>query len=176
MVGTIGVAFVLYTWLGRVPAEPRKPHAATGVICGALTGFTSTLAQAGAPPYQLFMLPQKLDKMTLVGTTLIFFAALNWMKLVAYSALGQFTMRDAHNLGTAVAACDRDQFLRHLAGAARFDRALLQDRLCADVPDFSGADQQRGSRRPARVTLPDPAPSGDAPPQRPAVVRGRWMT
>ena len=38
------------------------------------------------------MLPQKLDKMTLVGTTLIFFAALNWMKLVAYSALGQFTV------------------------------------------------------------------------------------
>ena len=37
------------------------------------------------------MLPQKLDKMTLVGTTLIFFAALNWMKLAAYSALGQFT-------------------------------------------------------------------------------------
>ena len=92
MVGTIGVAFVLYTWLGRVPAEPRKPHAATGVVCGALTGFTSTLAQAGAPPYQLFMLPQKLAKMTLVGTTLIFFAALNWMKLIAYSALGQFTV------------------------------------------------------------------------------------
>ncbi len=92
MVGTIGVAFVLYTWLGRVPAEPKKPHAATGVVCGALTGFTSTLAQAGAPPYQLFMLPQKLPKMTLVGTTLIFFAALNWMKLIAYSALGQFTV------------------------------------------------------------------------------------
>lgn len=92
MVGTIGVAFVLYTWLGRVPAEPKKPKAAAGVFWGALSGITSTLAQAGAPPFQVFMLPQKLDKMTLVGTTLIFFAALNWMKLVAYSALGQFTM------------------------------------------------------------------------------------
>ena len=47
-----------------------------------MTGITSTLAQAGAPPFQIFMLPQKLDKLTLVGTTLIFFAALNWMKLV----------------------------------------------------------------------------------------------
>ncbi len=92
MVGVIGVSFVLYTWLGRVPAEPRRPHAATGVFCGALAGFTSTLAQAGAPPYQVFMLPQKLNKMTLVGTTLIFFAALNWMKIAAYSALGQFTL------------------------------------------------------------------------------------
>lgn len=98
MVGVIGVAFVLYTWLGRVPAEPRPPKAAAGVFWGALTGITSTLAQAGAPPYQIFMLPQKLDKMTLVGTTLIFFAALNWMKVVPYFALGQFT---AENLATS---------------------------------------------------------------------------
>ena len=93
MVGTIGVAFVLYTWLGRVPAEPKKPRVASGIFWGAMTGITSTLAQAGAPPFQVFMLPQKLDKMTLVGTTLIFFAALNWMKLIAYSALGQFTLQ-----------------------------------------------------------------------------------
>ena len=93
MVGVIGVAFVLYTWFGRVPAEPKPPRVAAGVFWGAMTGITSTLAQAGAPPFQLFMLPQKLDKMTLVGTTLIFFAALNWMKLIAYSALGQFTMQ-----------------------------------------------------------------------------------
>jgi len=92
MVGVIGVAFVLYTWLGRVPAEPKQPKAAAGVFWGAMTGITSTLAQAGAPPFQVFMLPQKLDKMTLVGTTLIFFAALNWLKLAAYSALGQFTV------------------------------------------------------------------------------------
>ena len=98
MVGIIGVAFVLYTWLGRVPAQPKKPRAAAGVFWGALTGITSTLAQAGAPPYQMFMLPQKLDKLTLVGTTLIFFAALNWMKLVPYFALGQFT---AQNLATS---------------------------------------------------------------------------
>ena len=92
MVGTIGVAFVLYTWFGRVPAEPKKPRAVAGVFWGAMTGITSTLAQAGAPPYQVFMLPQKLAKMTLVSTTIIFYTALNWFKLAAYSALGQFTI------------------------------------------------------------------------------------
>ena len=143
MVGTIGVAFVLYTWLGRVPAEPKPPRAAAGVFWGAMTGITSTLAQAGAPPFQVFMLPQKLDKMTLVGTTLIFFAALNWMKLIAYSALGQFTMQTLLDIGVAAAARDRDQFLRHLAGAARAARDVLQDRLCADVPDLAGTDPQR---------------------------------
>lgn len=98
MVGLIGVAFVLYTWFGRVPAEPRRPRAAWGVFWGALSGFTSTLAQAGAPPFQIHVLPQKLDKLTLVGTTLIFFALVNWMKLVPYFALGQFT---AENLTTS---------------------------------------------------------------------------
>lgn len=92
MVGVIGVTFVLYTWLGRVPAEPKKPHAAAGVFWGTMTGITSTLAQAGAPPFQVFILPQRLPKMTLVSTTIMFYAALNWMKLAAYSALGQFTL------------------------------------------------------------------------------------
>jgi len=92
MVGAIGVAFVLYTWLARVPAEPKKPRAAAGVFWGTITGITSTLAQAGAPPFQVFVLPQRLPKTTLVGTTIIFYTALNWMKLGAYSALGQFTL------------------------------------------------------------------------------------
>ncbi|MCC6886965.1 MAG: sulfite exporter TauE/SafE family protein [Hyphomicrobiales bacterium] len=91
MVGTIGITFVLYTWFGRVPAEPQRPSIMAGVFWGALSGFTSTLAQAGAPPFQVFVLPQKLAKLTLVGTTVMFFAALNAMKIVPYFALGQFT-------------------------------------------------------------------------------------
>jgi uncharacterized membrane protein YfcA len=90
-VGVIGVAFVLYAWFGRVPAEARRPSAASGVLWGGLSGFTSTLAQAGAPPFQIHMLPQRLDKLTLVGTNMIFFAAVNWMKIVPYFALGGFT-------------------------------------------------------------------------------------
>ncbi len=143
MVGTIGVAFVLYTWLGRIPAEPKRPQAVAGVFWGAMTGITSTLAQAGAPPFQVFMLPQKLDKLTLVGTTLIFFAALNWMKLVPYFALGQFTAQNLADLGAADAARDRGELPRHLAGAAGADRDVLQDRLCADVPDLAGIDPER---------------------------------
>ena len=146
MVGVIGVAFVLYTWLGRVPAEPKRPHAAAGMFWGAMTGITSTLAQAGAPPFQVFMLPQKLDKLTLVGTTLIFFAALNWMKLVRLFCARPVHRAEPRDLGAADAARDRDEFLRHLAGAAGADRDVLQDRLCADVPDLAGVDPQRGAR------------------------------
>ena len=103
-VGAIGLCFVLYTWLRPLvrPAlvRRRRPNAAMGVLWGSLAGFTSTLILVGAPPYQIHMLPQRLDKMTLVGTTVIFFAFMNLMKIVPYFALGQFSPR---NLATSVA-------------------------------------------------------------------------
>ncbi len=106
-IGSIALLFVLYAWLGnflraylgRAPLKPRRPHAAMGIVWGALSGFTSTLLQVGSPPYQIHMLPQRLDKFTLVGTTVIFFAILNLMKIVPYFALGQFSPR---NLVTSV--------------------------------------------------------------------------
>jgi uncharacterized protein len=91
VVGVIGISFVLYMWLARVSKEPWRPNAASGVFWGGVSGFTSTLAQAGSPPFQVHMLPQKLDKLTFVGTSVIFFALVNWMKLIPYFALGQFT-------------------------------------------------------------------------------------
>jgi len=105
-VGAIALIFVVYTWLGaglraylgRPPKQPQRPHPALGILCGALSGFTSTLLQVGGPPFQIHMLPQRLEKFTLVGTTVIFFTILNWMKVVPYLALGQFSAR---NLATS---------------------------------------------------------------------------
>ena len=68
-----------------------KPNVASGLIWGTIAGFTSAIANAGSPPYQIHMLPQRLPKMTFVGTTAIFFATVNWLKLVPYIALGQLT-------------------------------------------------------------------------------------
>lgn len=106
-VGAIALTFVLYTWfgaalrayLGRPPATATRPHPAMGLLWGALSGFTSTLVQVGGPPFQIHVLPQRLDKLTLVGTTVIFFALMNLMKIVPYFALGQFSRR---NLATSV--------------------------------------------------------------------------
>jgi hypothetical protein len=91
VVGAIGISFVLYMWIARASKEPRAPSAASGVFWGGVSGFTSTLAQAGSPPFQVHMLPQKLDKLTFVGTSVLFFALVNWMKLIPYFALGQFS-------------------------------------------------------------------------------------
>jgi len=92
-VGLTGVSFALYTWFGRVPAQPRRPSVAVGMFWGSLAGFTSTIIQVGAPPYQVHILPQRLDKLTLIGTTIVFFALVNVMKVAPYFALGQFSTR-----------------------------------------------------------------------------------
>src|SRR5690348_2647862 len=91
LVGLIGVAFVLNAWFARAQKKEKPPSAASGMFWGSLSGFTSTLSQAGSPPFQVHVLPQRLPKLTLVGTTTLFFAAVNAMKVVPYLALGQFS-------------------------------------------------------------------------------------
>jgi len=92
-VGATGICFVLYMFLAHVPAQPRRSSAASGMFWGLLAGFTSTIIQVGGPPYQAHILPQRLDKLTLIGTTIIFFALVNLMKIAPYAALGQFSTR-----------------------------------------------------------------------------------
>lgn len=101
-IGVTTIAFVAYSFINmlRVPREAKEPGVAAGVIWGALSGFTSTICQAGGPPYQMYVLGLKLPKMTYVGTTAIVFAATNWVKVIPYFALGQFSTK---GLGTSLA-------------------------------------------------------------------------
>ena len=48
----------------------------------------------------MYVLSLKLPKMTYVGTNAIFFASMNWLKVVPYFALGQFSTK---GLGTSLA-------------------------------------------------------------------------
>lgn len=99
LVGTIGLSFAL-SLLFRCD-ESRgvpKPAVVKGAFWGAVTGFTSFVSHAGAPPFQVYVLPLKLEKSIYVGTTTILFAYVNAIKLLPYWALGQFS---AANLKTA---------------------------------------------------------------------------
>jgi uncharacterized membrane protein YfcA len=101
LVGTISVVFGAYRlWAERRPApqEMRLWPEWLGVLFGTVSGFTSQIAHAGQPPFQLWVLPRGLPRDLLVGTSALFFAVLNWIKVPAYAALGQFT---AANLQTA---------------------------------------------------------------------------
>jgi uncharacterized protein len=92
VVGLIAIGFVTQAFIRRNrPRDTRRPSAPAGVFWGALSGFTTTLIQIGAPHYYAFVLPQRLPKMIFVGTTVMFFAAANTMKIAPYVALGQFS-------------------------------------------------------------------------------------
>ena len=49
------------------------------------------LANAGGPAWQIHLLPQKLDKLTYVGTVAILFAASNLIKVPGFATLGFVT-------------------------------------------------------------------------------------
>ncbi len=65
-----------------------------------ICGFTSMIAHAGGPPFQIYVMPQRLPQTVFVGTGAILFTLLNWIKVPPYIALGQFS---AANLSTAAA-------------------------------------------------------------------------
>ena len=94
LIGVTTISFVLYHWIGpRIAREVGQPGMTGGVLSGALSGFTSTLCQAGGPPFQMYVLSRKLPKMTFVGTTAFFFATVNALKVIPYFALGQFSTK-----------------------------------------------------------------------------------
>ena len=99
-----------------------------GSVFGIASGFTSQIAHAGQPPFQLWVLPRNLPRDILVGTTAIFFAATNWIKVPAYYALGQFTsanvMTSAALLPLALVSTVAGVRLVRKVDAARFYTAI----------------------------------------------------
>lgn len=91
--GCLALLFLCFQ-LGRTAIlgnlEKRRPGTLEGLLMGAASGFTSTIAHAGAPPVVIYLLPQQLPRHLFVGTTVIFFASLNLLKLVPYWGLGLF--------------------------------------------------------------------------------------
>jgi uncharacterized protein len=92
-IGVISIAFVLYMLirdrLGRAPVE--KPGVPSGVLWGSLSGFTSFVSHSGAPPFQVYVMPQYLKPPVFAGTATMFFAAVNLLKVPPYFLLGQFS-------------------------------------------------------------------------------------
>lgn len=88
-VGLIGLAFCMHRWLGRGNGEARPADVPRGVFWGTVCGFTSFMTHAGGPPYQIYVVPQRLPKMVFAGTSTLLFAAVNAMKILPYWALGQ---------------------------------------------------------------------------------------
>ena len=96
MVGGIALVFLARSlWQarpGRVAPPPATSSRLRGGIWGALSGLTSTIAHAGGPPLAVYLYPLRLDRATLAATTVVFFAIMNYVKLVPYFFLGQLSV------------------------------------------------------------------------------------
>lgn len=92
--GLITASFGAYRlWLergGRLVAASNSPGW-VGSMFGVAMGFTSHIAHAGGPPFQIWVAPRKLPHLEFVGTNSIIFALVNWVKVPGYYALGEFT-------------------------------------------------------------------------------------
>ena len=96
LVGAIGLVFAANLLLRRKGGPMARPaRVAPGLFWGAVTGFTSFVSHSGAPPYQIYVQPMRMEPMLYAGTTTIFFAITNAVKLIPYGLLGQLS---PHNL------------------------------------------------------------------------------
>lgn len=93
VVGVSSIGFALWQFAGRRGALVDEPGPVSwwGVVFGMASGFTSQLSHDGGPPFQMYVMPKRLPRDVFIGTSAIFFAAVNWLKVPAYAALGQFT-------------------------------------------------------------------------------------
>ncbi|CDN49212.1 sulfite exporter TauE/SafE family protein [Neorhizobium galegae] len=77
------------------PAAPLPHRPAAATFWGALSGYASFVAHAGGPPFQIYVLPMRLDPKSYTGASIRFFAIVNAVKVIPYFLLGAL---DAENL------------------------------------------------------------------------------
>lgn len=92
-VGIITLLFILDALLPlRKKLEGLPPSKPWGTFWGAFAGFTSFISHTGGPPFQIYVLPQRLSPVNYAGTTAFFFAIVNTSKLIPYFFLGQLNV------------------------------------------------------------------------------------
>ncbi|WP_284775795.1 sulfite exporter TauE/SafE family protein [Agrobacterium sp. lyk4-40-TYG-31] len=93
MLAIVTIAFVAQYFYERfvkghkveVVAKPQNRAKAT--LWGSFSGYCSFVAHAGGPPFQIYVMPLKLDPKSYTGLSVRFFAIVNAIKLVSYFAL-----------------------------------------------------------------------------------------
>lgn len=98
LVAGIGIYYLITSLRRRFsdnPVSPRPADVPRGLFWGTVAGLTSYISHAGGPPYQAYVLPQKLDKMVYLGTTTIFFTVVNLLKVPPFILAGQITWDSA---------------------------------------------------------------------------------
>lgn len=103
IVGVVAISFTLHFWINRQRSKSKElaefPRS-YGILGGAVAGFTSFVAHSGGPPISMYLLRRPLDRTDFAATSIVFFAVVNYVKLIPYTWLGQF---DTDNLAASAA-------------------------------------------------------------------------
>lgn len=103
IVGVVAIVFTLHFWINKQRSNSSNlvnyPRS-FGLIGASVAGFTSFVAHSGGPPISMYLLRRPLDRTDFAATSIVFFAVVNYVKLVPYTWLGQF---DSDNLATSAA-------------------------------------------------------------------------
>jgi len=112
---------------GRLVSASRSPGW-VGSLFGVATGFTSQIAHAGGPPFQMWVTPRRLPHIVYVGTSSILFALINWAKVPAFLALGELDRQNLAISGMlmplAIASTLAGVWLVRRIDAARFYKLI----------------------------------------------------
>jgi len=103
IVGVVAISFTLHYGISKKRSSSADlPHfpRSYALLGGSVAGFTSFVAHSGGSPISMYLLRRPLDRTDFAGTTILFFAVVNYVKLVPYAWLGQF---DSDNLATSAA-------------------------------------------------------------------------
>ena len=105
LMGLIGVSFCLNSWLRKsTHSTTQAANVPKGVFWGTLAGFTSFISHAGAPPFQVYVLPQRLPKAQFAGTSTIVFAVINAAKIWPYQQLRPYSTDDLMSAAVLIPA------------------------------------------------------------------------
>ena len=92
LIGFIAVLFVVSFFFKPTAGKQAQPNRLSGSFWGLIAGFVSFGVHAGGPPANVYLLPQRLEKSIFVGTMVVLFTTLNFVKLVPYALLDQINL------------------------------------------------------------------------------------
>lgn len=90
-VGAMSFFFGLYYWRGGGSKLNFSGSYSWGLFWSGLSGFTSFGIHAGGPPVKIYLLQQNFNRFVLSGTSAVYFAIVNLIKVGPYATLGYFS-------------------------------------------------------------------------------------
>jgi uncharacterized protein len=130
IMGLFTLSFVVYRLVSdRLTALEYRPRGWHAPVAGGLSGAGSALANVGAPPFTAYMLLQPISPTVFVGTTTLFFAVVNTLKLPGLIVTGIFDINNLWQnlwvLPIILTGVFAGRWLIQRINRAAFDRLML---------------------------------------------------